>query len=124
MLRVIGELAPPGFGHFRRRMTLYADVFERATGEKLFPGTLNVRLKEVIAIREHFRIKGPDIDEAYQDLLFERCWINGIPAYRIRPFVLLTGFGGHGPRIIEIACAQQLNTPELDPMNIELTFDR
>ena len=40
--------------------------------------------------------------------LFEVCRINGSWAYRIRPFNLLTGAGGHGDEILEIACAQEL----------------
>jgi CTP-dependent riboflavin kinase len=33
-----------GLKHFSRRMNQSPEVFERATGEKLFPGTLNVNV--------------------------------------------------------------------------------
>jgi CTP-dependent riboflavin kinase len=34
----------PGCGHFGQRMTKYRDVFTEAAGEKLYPGTLNVKI--------------------------------------------------------------------------------
>jgi len=40
-MKVTGRITD-GVGDFRRRMTRYRQVFERATGEQLFPGTLNV----------------------------------------------------------------------------------
>ena len=50
-----------GLKHFSRRMNEYPKVFERATGEKLFPGTLNVNVGEAIKIQEHFRIQGKEL---------------------------------------------------------------
>jgi CTP-dependent riboflavin kinase len=97
-----------GCRHFTQSMTKFPEVFSRATGEALFPGTLNVDVGRPISIQEEFRIPGRDINEPGQDLLFERCAINGIPAYRIRPFVLATGQGGHGDHILEIVCATRI----------------
>jgi CTP-dependent riboflavin kinase len=97
-----------GVGDFRRRMTKFPEAFARAAGEKLFPGTLNVDVKRKIPVREHFRIRGIEINEPEQDLLFEVCRINGIWAYRIRPLNLVDGRGGHGDHILEIACAQEI----------------
>jgi len=94
--------------HFSRRMTEYPKVFEKATGERLYPGTLNVNVGRPNPVREHFRIRGTEINEPEQDLLFEVCRINQIWAYRIRPFHLATGEGGHGDHIIEIACSQKI----------------
>jgi len=71
-----------GCGHFTQRMKRYPDVFSEATGEKLFEGTLNVDVGRTVKIREDFRISGANICEPTQDLLFEKCQINGIPAYR------------------------------------------
>jgi hypothetical protein len=39
--------------------------------------------------------------------------INGYPAWRIRPYHLLTGGGGHGDHILEIACSEVL--PNIEP---------
>jgi hypothetical protein len=61
-----------------------------------------------ISINEHFRIRGTDIGEPHQDLLFEVSRINGIWAYRIRPRDLRDGSGGHGDDTLEIACSRKI----------------
>ena len=96
-----------GLKHFSRRMTQYPEVFERATGEQLYPGTLNINVGTPIPIKEHFRIHGKEINEPDQDLLFEVCRINGLWAYRIRPLDTMGG-GGHGDHIFEISCSQKI----------------
>jgi CTP-dependent riboflavin kinase len=88
-------------------MTMYPKVFRRAIGE-FFPGTLNVQVDTHLNIREERRILGTEINEPGQDLLIERCAINGIPAHRIRPYNLETGCGGHGDNVLEIVCAQEI----------------
>jgi len=110
MIILKGPVSPEarGMKHFSRRMTEYPKVFEKATGERLYPGTLNVNVGRRNPVREHFRIRGTEINEPEQDLLFEVCRINQIWAYRIRPFHLATGEGGHGDHIIEIACSQKI----------------
>jgi CTP-dependent riboflavin kinase len=118
-----GDIAD-GVGDFRQRMTLYAHVFERATGERLFPGTLNLRVSQEVPAVEHFRIIGTEIGEPEQDLLFEICRINSIWAYRIRPLNLYDGTGGHGDHILEIAAAQELRPLLARAPRIELTLFR
>lgn len=113
-----------GCGHFRPRMTKYSEVFRRATGEELFKGTLNVQVCREIRVKEHFRIRGTEIGEPEQDLLFEKCRINGIQAYRIRPYNPKDGTGGHGDDILEIACSQKiLNVTPGSEVEIELCTD-
>ena len=107
-MRIVVGTLHNGSGDFTKRMTQFPGVFQQATGEELFPGTLNVRVKKQIKINEHFRIRGFDINEPEQDLLFEICRTNGIWAYRIRPYNLKNGSGGHGDHIIEIACSVEL----------------
>ena len=97
-----------GLGRFRQRMTNYPDVFKQATGEDLFPGTLNVKVAAPVPIKEHFRISGAEIGEPGQDLLFEVCRINGFWAYRIRPYHLSTGLGGHGDDTLEITSSVKI----------------
>jgi CTP-dependent riboflavin kinase len=108
MIILRGLVCPEGLKHFSRRMREYSEVFERATGEHLYPGTLNVNVGKPIPIREHFRIRGTEINEPEQDFLFEVCHINQIWAYRIRPFHLVTGGGGYGDHIVEIACSRRI----------------
>jgi CTP-dependent riboflavin kinase len=125
MIILKGLVCPEGQGlrHFSKRMTEYPEAFEKATGEHLFPGTVNVNVGEPIRVREHFRIRGTEINEPEQDLLFEVCRINRIWAYRIRPFQLATGEGGHGDHILEITCSQRI--PNVGPgSEVEIAFLR
>ena len=122
-LKVKGRITD-GVGDFRTRMTRYPDVFERATGERLFPGTLNVDIGTPLKCREDFRIRGVDIGEPGQDLLFERCVIAGRNAYRIRPYQLRGGGGGHGDHVLEIASAHELRplfTGSEDAVEVEFS---
>jgi hypothetical protein len=107
MILTLGTIES-GFKHFQGRMHRHAKAFEDATGEALFPGTVNVRINRPVPPREHFRLSGALIDEPSQDLLFEVIRVNGIWAYRIRPYELRTGAGGHGDDVIEIVCQREL----------------
>jgi hypothetical protein len=84
-------------------METFSHVFEKATGEKLVAGTLNVKVRQPIKIKEDFRIPASDLGGGEQDLLFEKCLIDGIRAYRLRRFNPSTGEGGHGDHILEIS---------------------
>jgi CTP-dependent riboflavin kinase len=108
MIILKGSVCPDeeGFKHFSRRMKEYPDVFEKATGEELRPGTLNVNVGTAIPIKEHFRIHGKELNEP-EEFLFEVCRINGMWAYRIRPLDAMGG-GGHGDHILEITCSQEI----------------
>lgn len=107
-MRIVSGKIQNGCGHFTKRMCDYPDVFENATGEKLYPGTLNIHTDDKVPVHEHFRIIGQQINEPNQDLLFEICRVNGIWAYRIRPLNLENGKGGHGDHVLEIACKIRL----------------
>lgn len=109
-----------GIGHFTIRMTKFSEIFRMATGEDLVKGTLNVDIGRNIPVKEHFRIRGADIAEPEQDLLFEICRANGLWAYRIRPYNLRTGEGGHGDNIIELACSKIIPTD----MGVEIALFR
>ena len=103
-----------GCGDFSRRMNRFPDVFRTAMGYAPYPGTLNVDVGLPIKIREEFRIRGADINEPAQDLLFERCAINGIHGFRIRPLDIATGGGGHGDNVLEITCAQKVPNASIE----------
>jgi len=107
VIRVRG-LVEAGIGAWRPRMERFPEVFRQLTGEPLFPGTLNIRIDRPLAIRTELRIAGAEIGEPEQDMLFERCTVNGIKAYRLRPFQPATGLGGHGDHILEIVSTMQL----------------
>jgi hypothetical protein len=103
ILKVTGTVTPRMSGHFKPLMEDFSRVFEEATREKLFPGTLNVKVERPIPIKEDFRIPAWKLGGDEQDLLFEACRIDGIPAYRLRRFNPSTGEGGHGDDILEIS---------------------
>jgi hypothetical protein len=112
-----------GVGDFSKRMKSFPEVFRRATGEDLYVGTLNVKVGTKVPIREDFRIEGADIGEPEQDLLFERCSVGDIPAFRIRPFNKQTGEGGHGDDVIEVASSQRIPNAQ-EGSTVEITFYR
>ena len=122
MVSVKGHVVK-GCGHFRQRMTTHRDVFTRAAGEELYPGTMNVKIDRKLEIKEKFRIRGAEIGELGQDLLFEECLINGIKAFRIRPLHLSTGEGGHGDHILEVACSRWIPNAGIGS-EVEVTFFR
>ena len=97
-----------GCNHFQVRMTKFRDIFRTKVGLELVPGTINVKIDHPVAVREDFRIRGEEINEGEQDLIFERCRINGLNAYRIRPSHRTTGIGGHGDDTLEICCPQRV----------------
>jgi hypothetical protein len=107
-----------GSGDFGKRFHLFGDVFRAATGEDLHRGTVNVKVKDPIEIREDFRIDDPVDGE--QVLQFEVCRANRKWAYRIRPRNIRTGCGGWGDDVIEIACSEEIpNTADGQAVNIE-----
>ena len=115
MIFLKGRVCKAGEGsgckHFSRRMNDFPEIFERATGERLIPGTLNVNVGVQTPVTEHFRIHGREINET-EEFLFEVCQINGIWAYRIRPLDN-SGGGGHGDHILEITCSKLI--PDVQP---------
>lgn len=124
MIKVSGRVIP-GIGHFQTRVTDYAKVFERHVGARLYPGTLNVEIGFALECREDFRIPGNEIGEPEQDLLFERCLVIGLPAYRIRPYQLVGGRGGHGDSVLEIASVHELRPLLVGRHNaVEIEFAR
>jgi|HubBroStandDraft_4_1064222.scaffolds.fasta_scaffold334666_2 hypothetical protein len=59
MLRVCKAGEGAGFRHFSRRMNAYPEVFERATGERLVPGTLNLNVGVPTPVTEHLGEPNP-----------------------------------------------------------------
>jgi hypothetical protein len=111
-------------GAWKPRIEQFPWVFEAAFGEPLFPGTLNVLLDTPLSIQPDFKISGAKIYEPHQDMLFEECTVNGIRAFRLRPFQPASGAGGHGDHILEIVCTQALR-PRIPPYScVAVEFPR
>lgn len=86
----------------------FGAAFRAATGEYLYPGTLNVQTLLALPIKEHFRIRACNSGIPDQDLLFEICRINRMWGYRMvrldvkkRKLVRKNG-------LFEIICAQKI----------------
>jgi CTP-dependent riboflavin kinase len=121
MFSVKGRIVT-GVDDFRRRMTDFSDVFKKAAGEELYPGTLNVRIDRKIKIQPDFTMPGSEIEDRFQDFLFEKCLINGIQGFRIRPSNLQDPrLGGHGDNTLEIASPYFISNAEPDS-EVEVTF--
>ncbi|KKL12697.1 hypothetical protein LCGC14_2533150 [marine sediment metagenome] len=122
MMKITGKYDDNvGVKDMSKRMNEYPHVFIKACGEKLIPGTMNFIVGRRVRIKEDFRIHGIDIDEPRQDLLFEKCLLNGKPAFRIRPLNLDNGLGGHGDHILEISSAHEFTDLDSNE-NHEITF--
>ncbi len=91
-----------GSGEQRRRMKKFPEVFRVVLGKNFYPGTINVRVETPIKIKTAFRIPGELIEEPLMDLLFEKCEIKGLPAYRMRVFNRRSGYGSWGDEVLEI----------------------
>lgn len=109
----IGGTVWSGVGHFGPRMTKFADLFRKATGEPmLHPGTLNVHMDREIPFHEHFQIPRLEGDEWgwTGPVRFEICRIDSILAFRIK--------GGHLPSIAEI-CSRWIAKQLSDRVELE-----
>jgi CTP-dependent riboflavin kinase len=116
---VIKGIVQVGLQHFTHRITNHARVFAEAFGCTPYPGTINVRVDRPITIQPEFSI--PDPREKRQELLIERCSINGLPGFRIRPSVIDNPIlGGHGDNILEISSCTEI--PGIAP-DAEVTIE-
>ncbi|MFZ0821914.1 MAG: hypothetical protein WAM91_17760 [Candidatus Acidiferrales bacterium] len=125
MIIVRGKVAQ-GCKHFTARLNQpkFCEAYRKATGEDLHKGTLDVKVDRCIPIKEHFRMRGKDFDHPHEDFLFEVCRINSIWAYRLRPYNLCKGDGGHGDNILEIACSQEIPHDPTGNKEVEIVLLR
>jgi len=100
-------------------MTEHPQVFEAAFGCTPYLGTINVRVDRPITIQPCRTI--PDPGDNGQVFLIEKCSINGIAAFRIRPSVIANpAAGGHGDKILEISSCTKI--PGITP-GVEVTIN-
>jgi CTP-dependent riboflavin kinase len=120
--KVVTGTIQDGQQDFTRRMTDHLHVFQKAFGCKPHAGTINVRVDPPITIQPEFSI--PDPIEPRQELLIERCLINGFAGFRIRPSEILhPKRGGHGDHIIEVSSCTKI--PNIaSGVNVTLEFFR
>ena len=125
MIIVRGKVAQ-GCKHFAARLKQpkFCEAYRKATGEDLHKGTLDVIVDRCIPIREHFRMRGKDFDHPHEDFLFEVCRVNGIWSFRLRPYNLCKGDGGHGDHVLEIACAHEIPHDPAGNEEVEIVLFR
>jgi CTP-dependent riboflavin kinase len=106
-----GEVAEPGFGHFRKYRPKFYQTVLALSGVALYPGTINVRIDGEMP---HFplpntqRIPGQDqIDlDHNQDILITPCLMEGRPGFWIPA-------GHFSKQIIEISLVEEI--PNITP---------
>lgn len=97
-----------GTGDLAHWMTRYADVFERATGVDLYPGSLNVMLDEPWTVQDApLRLEPPEYGVAMSIM---PCTINGVAAFILRTDKNNAGSGDHPLTVVEVAAATHLRT--------------
>ncbi len=97
-----------GIGDIARWMTQYAELFERRTGVRLYPGSLNVILDEPWTVRDAaIRLEPPEYGVP---MSIVPCQINGLDAFIVRTDKNNAGLGDHPPSVIEIAAPTHLRT--------------
>ncbi len=95
-----------GVGDLSRWMTRYADAYERATGVRLHPGSLNVVLDKPWTVhRAPLRLEADDVGVG---MSIVPCQIGHLPAFIMRTDRNNAGLGDHQPNVIEIAAAVNL----------------
>lgn len=88
-------------------MTLYADAYEAATGQRLVPGSLNVVLSDEWTLPDDvpFRL-GPELVGVGMSLV--PCRLEGVEAFIARTDRNDAGAGAHSRRMIEIVSSVHL----------------
>jgi hypothetical protein len=117
-----GEVAEPGFGHFRKYRPKFYQTVLALSGVALYRGTINVRINGEMPrfpLPETRRIPGQDqIDlNDNQDILITPCVLEGCPGFWILPVFKGTWSpnpAGHFTnQIIEISLVEQF--PNIAP---------
>jgi riboflavin kinase len=92
-----------GAGDFGRWLALYVEHYERKTGMRLYPGTLNVLLEESFSCPpESMRLEGAEYGGSVSVSLVP-CTIFDRRAFILRTDANESGRGDHPKTLIEIA---------------------
>ena len=115
-----------GIGNFSFWIDKLADHYERKTGMKLFPGTLNVQLQSPWTLPENpIRLEGSEYGGTVSVSIVP-CSIRGRRAFILRTDANEHGRGHHPKTIIEIATDIKLrdafSLQDGDLVEIELTL--
>jgi CTP-dependent riboflavin kinase len=96
-----------GQGDLAHWMTLYADAYEAATGQRLVPGSLNVVLSYEWTLPDDVPVRlEPELVGVGMSLV--PCRFEGLEAFIARTDRNDAGTGGHSRRVIEIVSSVHL----------------
>ena len=106
--KVLRGRVASGVGDLSHWMIEYADLYERETGMRLHPGSLNVVLPEPWVVENApLRLEPPDIAIGMNIV---PCEIAGTAGFILRTDKNNAGLGDHDPRVIEIAAPVHLRS--------------
>ena len=125
MAQILRGRVVSGIGSFSFWIDKLADHYERKTGMKLFPGTLNVQLESPWTLPENpLRLEGSEYGGTVSVSIVP-CSIRGRRAFILRTDANEQGRGHHPKTIIEIATDVKLRDQfcleDGDLVEIELT---
>jgi len=107
-MRVLRGKFESGTGNFAQWILTLNVHYERKTGLKLFPGTLNVRLSEPYTIPKGcLRLEAREYDDSV-DVNIVPCRLLGQRAFILRTDTHELGTGSHPQTVVEIASAVKL----------------
>jgi len=116
-----------GFGDFSYRMESVPgllDAYQRITGMRFFPGTLNVKLDQAFSFpKDCMRLEAHEYGGRVSANILP-CTINGIKCFVIRTDKNEAGEGPHPKDLAEIACSiklrDKLDLQDDDEVEIEI----
>lgn len=106
--RVLRGRVASGTGDLAEWMRRHASLYERVTGARLYPGSLNVVLDEPWTVHHApLRLDPPEYGVAMNIV---PCHINGLAGFILRTDKNNTGEGAHPPNVIEVAASVHLRS--------------
>ena len=98
-----------GIGDMSRWVRWNADVYARATGARLYPGSLNVLLDRPWRMNDPLvRLEPDDYDVGGVGMNIAPCELEGIPAFIFRTDANNSEGGTHSLKVIEVAAEVRL----------------
>jgi riboflavin kinase len=122
MRRLVG-VVEPGVGDLTRWMTTYSDRYASATGERLWPGSLNVRLPEPWIMTDvDVRLEAREVGRGIN---LQRAWINRSPCWLFRTDGENGGLYPEDVVVIQVLATMHLRTALnlVDGTQVEINLD-
>jgi riboflavin kinase len=127
-MKILRGKVSSGIGDFSQKITGVPglwDAYERKTGMRFFPGTLNIRLKETYSVPPNAIWLDKEEYHGTVSVYLVPCLVFGRKAFILRTEKNERGFGAHPKNIVEVACDVKLREAYklVDGTDIEVTVD-